>query len=114
MKRCWSILGFALVAVASFGAVAQDVASASACADGLVWRETFELDQTCVDPASRARVLEENALSEFRVDPQGEYGPFSCMAGYVWREAYRGDAVCVTPARRTAVARENAKHRLGN
>lgn len=78
------------------------------CQPGYVWREAGPGDYVCVDPASRARSAQENALAPSRVNPYGPYGPQTCVSGYVWREAFANDKVCVTPDIRSLVQNENA------
>lgn len=77
------------------------------CRPGFVWREARATDFVCVTPESRSLATRENATASSRIDPNGQWGPFSCVSGFVWREAFDGDTVCVTPERRAAVREEN-------
>jgi hypothetical protein len=62
------------------------------CPSGLVWRESFDGDATCVPPDQRFRLANGN-----------------CRSGFVWRDSFSGDNVCVTPAERNAAKAAAAK-----
>jgi hypothetical protein len=68
-----------------------------ACKAGFVWREAGPSDQVCVTGQTRAQVLADNTLANFRRNPSGgPYGPDTCLSPFVWRDAFVGDHVCVT------------------
>lgn len=73
------------------------------CAQGYVWRESFQGDYVCVPPASRSRAQADNAAAAGRLQAGGVY----CVSGYVWREAGSRDRVCVPPQTRAETWEEN-------
>jgi WD40 repeat protein len=85
------------------------------CIDGYVERRAFDGDRVCVTPATRARVIDDNAARAKRIDSKDTaYGPETCQQGFVWREADRYlsgekffDRTCVTPAERAQTAGDN-------
>lgn len=101
------------------------------CKSGFVWREAFNGDTVCVDPARRQKVADDNNLTSSRrpstwgKPPVGDCLPltarvgdppkpcppavlFTCNPGFVWRGARQDDYVCVEPRERDLVAQENA------
>lgn len=74
------------------------------CRPGDVWREADPLDYTCVSPARRSAVWDENKLGPSRTLPNSLY----CKQGFVWREAWPKDYVCV-PYRSRSLAQEESR-----
>jgi hypothetical protein len=90
-------------------AVGSKPSKAPNCSPGFVWREAFPGDATCVTPAARKLVAEENTLAASRrADGGGPYGNDTCLSGFVWREASPSDHVCVDPERRRETALQNS------
>jgi hypothetical protein len=83
-------------------------AVAQRCLQGYVWREAVRGDLVCVTPATRSRTWYDNSQAQYRINPDGPYGPDTCVQGYVWREAVSGDHVCVTPDIRSQAQADNA------
>ena len=79
------------------------------CAQGFVWREASQYDETCVSPETRDQAAQQNGLAAQNREPGGgAYGPDTCRQGFVWREAFANDRVCVTPDDRAQAAADNA------
>lgn len=105
-----AILGLGAVIVGSAIANSNNSAPpvvADTCKQGFVWREANGSDHVCVTPQRRAKAAKENQTANWRVNPNGPYGPNSCKQGFVWREVNVDDKVCVTPMRRAQVKQEN-------
>lgn len=67
------------------------------CRSGDVWREGNPLDYTCVSPARRSAVRDENNLDPSRTLPNSP----NCKQCFVWREAWPKYSVCVTSGSRS-------------
>lgn len=86
--------------------IAGAVHASPRCKEGFVERSTSAGDTVCVTPASRDRVVMENARAPMLWGP-GVFGPRTCAMGFVWRDASMGDQICVPAQIRSLVHEEN-------